>query len=74
MKEILHAGAFAALAQSLLVAEDLGHRANHAHRLVGQDKGIQTDCEMRLVREAATDAQRVANFAVVLHRRRGQCR
>ena len=34
--------------------------------LIGQDEGIEADGEMRLVGEAAADAQRVADLAVVL--------
>jgi hypothetical protein len=66
-EEVLDAGAVAAFAQALLVAEDFGDGANDADGLIGQDEGVEANGEMGLVGEAAADAQRVADFAVVLH-------
>ena len=68
-EEVLHAGLVAVFAQALLLAEDFGDGARHADRLIGKNEGIEANGEMRLLGEAAADAQRVADLAVVLRSR-----
>ncbi len=63
-EEVLEAGAIAALAQALLVAEDFSDGANYGDGLMRQQEGVEAHGEMRLVGEAAADAQRVADLAV----------
>ena len=67
-EEIFHAGALAAFAQTLLVAENFGYAANDSDGLVGKNKSVQPHGDMRLPRESAADAKRVANLAVMLYR------
>ena len=55
-EEIFEAGAFAAFAQALLIAEDLGDCANSAKGLMRQEEGVETNGQMRFVGEAAADA------------------
>ena len=55
-EEIFQAGAVATFAESLLLAEDFGNAVHDGDRLIGTDKGVQLDGEMRLIREAAADA------------------
>ncbi len=68
-EQILQPGAIAALAQSLLVAEDLRHRSATRTAWCGSTKASRRTREMRLIRKAPANAQRVANFVLVLHRR-----
>ena len=68
-EEVLHACALAIFAQALLIAKDLRNCANHADGLMRQDEGVQANCKMRFGGESASDAQRVADFAVEFHRR-----
>ena len=69
MKRYFSARAIAALAQPLLLAEDFGHGANNANSLIGPHEDVEPNREMRLVRQAAADAQRIAQLAVALCRR-----
>ncbi len=55
-EEILQAGAIAAFAQHLLIAEDLSNGFDHGHSLLGKNERIETNREMRFVGEASADA------------------
>jgi hypothetical protein len=61
-EEVLEAGAIAAFAQALLVAEDFSNAARHTDGLIGKNEGVEAHGEMRLVRQAAAHAQRVADL------------
>ena len=65
-EEILHAGFVAVFAQMLLVAKDLCCSARHADSLIGKNKCIEANGQMRFLGESSADTQRVANLAIVL--------
>ena len=67
-EEVFEAGAIAAFAQALLIAEDFSDGANCGDGLVRKQEGVEAYGDMRLVREAAADAQRVADLAVACWR------
>ena len=61
-EEVLEAGAVAAFAQALLIAEDFRDGAHHRRGLIGQHKSIEANAQVRFVGEPAADADRVPNF------------
>ena len=65
-KKMFEPCAVTAIAQSLLLAKYLGNGSHRAHGLIGKDEGVKTDGQVRIGGEAATYAQRVTHFAVVL--------
>ena len=70
-EQVFHARLCPVFAQSLLLAEDLGHGARYANRLLGKNEGIKANGEMRLPGEPSPDAQRVANLVVEFGRGEG---
>src|SRR5438128_71513 len=61
-EEMLQPRAFAVLAQSRLLAEELCNRANHSNRLVDRDEAIEANSQVRIGREPAAYTQRESQF------------
>src|SRR5450631_1818273 len=64
-KEMLHARAVAALAQSLLIAKELGDLAHYGGYLVLLHEGVQAHSQVRIGGEATAYTQRESRLAVV---------
>jgi hypothetical protein len=61
-EEVLHAGAVAALAQPLLLAEDLDNAAHHGTAWSSLNKCVEFDRQMRVGGKAAAHAHGIADF------------
>src|ERR1035438_8006430 len=64
---MLHSGAVAALAQTLLIAEQFRNGAHDANCLIGQDECIEAHCKLRIGRKGSAHTERVANLAIMLN-------
>ena len=50
----------------LLVAKNFCYNTRHADSLIGKNKSIEANGQVRFLGESSADAQRVANLVIVL--------
>ena len=61
-EEMFQAGALAALAQAILIAENFSDGLDGAHDLLRPHESVETNGEMRIGGKPAADAQRKSDF------------
>src|SRR5512146_707745 len=69
-EQVLEAGAVTALTQNILIAEDFSNGTRYRYSLLRQHERIKPNRQVRLVRQAAANAQRKTRLSIAHSRRK----